>query len=572
MSSFWIAPEKHIRSKKKVTYSSKINAFIDCQLNNYAYICCMKKQVKNTNEEPTITLPLSKYIKLLDERQLHLSAIEKMQWEIYDLQRRLWSRKSEKSLPADSKQLNICWEAPLDATPVEQVKETVQKEKEEVKKTYDRFRKDFKGKKPKGNIRTPFPPELPRIADAPVEPEEDLTGCIRIGEEITEKLEIRPMQVYIRQIIRPKYKTLDGRIIIAPLPAQAVAHSKAGATALAHIAVRKYADHLPLHRQIEIFERSGIHIPPSTASNWCMAAALELEPIYNELREQLKKTRYVMADETPHKVLETEKPGSLHQGYMWNFYLPSLKTPFFEYHKGRGKSCIGLLLGCDVKVVQSDGYGVYELFDDLPGYLHLACWAHARRKFKEAEYSDPPRAKQILELIAGLYKTEAEIKMRNFEGEAIVAYRQENAYPLLLQIEEWLKLNMTAVKAGSPLDKAMQYTYGRMEQLALYVTEPEFQIDNNPVERSIRPLTLNRKNVLFSGSHEAAQSAAIFFTLLGCCKEHKVNPEAWMKDALIQVKNCPIDNYSSLLPFNWIKQHPNDCLLKVEQEATDNPF
>lgn len=532
----------------------------------------MKKQIENINEEPTVTLPLSKYMTLLDERQLHLSAIEKMQWEIYDLQRRLWSRKSEKSLPPDAGQLAICWEAPLDAIPIEVVKETVQKEKEEVKKVYDRFRKDFKGKKHKGNVRKPFPAELPRIADAPVEPEEDLTGCIRIGEEITEKLEIRPLQVYVRQIIRPKYKTPDGRIIIAPLPLQAVAHSKAGASVLAHIAVRKYAGHLPLYRQIEIFERSGIHIPPSTASDWCMATAQQLEPIYNELREQLKKTRYVMADETPHKVLETDKPGSLHQGYMWNFYLPALRTPFFEYHKGRGKSCVGLLLDCDVKVVQSDGYGVYELFDDLPGYLHLGCWAHARRKFREAEYSDPPRAAQILALIAGLYKTEAEIKERNLEGEDIVLCRQENAYPLLLQIEEWIRLNMTAVKAGSPLDKAMQYTYGRMEQLSLYVTQAEFRIDNNPVERSIRPLTLNRKNVLFSGSHDAAHSAAIFFTLSGCCKEHKVNPEAWMKDALIQVGNCPLDDYSSLLPFNWIKQHPHHCLVPELQESTDNTF
>lgn len=519
----------------------------------------MKSREKDINEEPTVTLLLSKYEELMDERQRHLTAIEQMQWTILNLQRRLWSPKSEKSLPVDAKQLNICWETPLDAAEVEEIKKTAQKEEEQEKKSYNRFRKDFKGKKHKGNVRKPFPVELPRIADAPVEPDEDLAGCIRIGEEITEKLEIRPMEVYVRQIIRPKYKTPDGRIIIAPLPSQAVSHSKAGASVLAHIAVRKYADHLPLHRQIEIFERSGIHIPASTASDWCMATAQELEPIYNEMRELLKKSRYVMADETPHKVLESDRPGSLHQGYMWDFYLPALRTPFFEYHKGRGKNCIGLLLDCDVKVVQSDGYGVYELFDDLPGYLHLACWAHARRKFKEAESSDPPRAAQILKLIAGLYKTETEIKVEGLEGDAKVAYRQQNAYPLLLQIEEWLKLNIMEVKVGSPLGKAMQYTYGRMEQLSLYVTQAEFEIDNNPVERSIRPLTLNRKNVLFSGSHDAAQSAAIFFTLLGCCKEHKVNPEAWMKDVLIQVKKCPADDYSSLLPFNWKKQHPDTC-------------
>lgn len=176
-----------------------------------------------------------------------------------------------------------------------------------------------------------------------------------------------------------------------------------------------------------------------------------------------------------------------------------------------------------------------------------------RRKFKEAEASDPPRAKEILSLIGELYQTETQIREKLLEGEAKVAYRQKNAYPVLQKIECWIKNNQSLVKIDSPMDKAMRYTYGRMEQLSVYVTQAEFCIDNNPVERSIRPLTLNRKNVLFSGSHEAAHSAAIFFTLFGCCKENNVNPESWMQDVLIRVKECPPDDYSSLLPFNWNK-------------------
>lgn len=513
----------------------------------------MKKDKIQTNKEPIVKLPLSQYQALLDQQQRYEEVIEQLRWTNLELLRRLWSPKSEKSLPKDPAQLAICWETPQDAPPSEVIQEKAAKEAEKEKETYSRFRKDFKGKKHKGNIRKPFAAELPRIADAPLEPENLPQGSIRIGEEITEKLEIQPVRVYVRQIIRPKYKTPDGRILIAPLPLQAVSHSKAGASVLSHIAVRKYADHLPLHRQIEIFERSAVHIPPSTASDWCMAAAQELEPVYNELRELVRNSHYVMADETPHKVLESERPGALHQGYMWDFYLPSYNTPFFEYHKGRGKDCIGLLLDCGVRAVQSDGYGVYDLFDDLPGYLHLCCWAHARRKFKEAEASDPPRAKEILLLIGELYQTENQIREKLLEGEAKVAYRQKNAYPVLQKIECWIKNNQSQVKIDSPMDKAMKYTYGRMEQLSVYVTRAEFCIDNNPVERSIRPLTLNRKNVLFSGSHDAAHSAAIFFTLFGCCKENNVNPESWMQDVLIRVKECPPDDYSSLLPFNWNK-------------------
>lgn len=137
-----------------------------------------------------------------------------------------------------------------------------------------------------------------------------------------------------------------------------------------------------------------------------MAAAQRLEPIYNELRELVKDSYYVMADETPHPVLESDRPGALHRGYMWNFYLSRFHTPFFEYHKGRGSSGIDTLLAGQVRVVQSDGFAVYDEFDTLPGKLHLCCWAHVRRKFVEAEGNDPPRARHALEQIGRLYAVE----------------------------------------------------------------------------------------------------------------------------------------------------------------------
>ena len=147
-----------------------------------------------------------------------------------------------------------------------------------------------------------------------------------------------------------------------------------------------------------------------------MAAAQRLEPIYNELRELVKDSYYVMADETPHPVLESDRPGALHRGYMWNFYLPRFHTPFFEYHKGRGSSGIDTLLAGQVRVVQSDGFAVYDKFDTLPGKLHLCCWAHVRRNFVEAEGNDPPRARHALGQIGGLYAVEEKIRMEHLEG------------------------------------------------------------------------------------------------------------------------------------------------------------
>ena len=173
-----------------------------------------------------------------------------------------------------------------------------------------------------------------------------------------------------------------------------------------------------------------------------MAAAQRLEPIYNELRELVKDSYYVMADETPHPVLESDRPGALHRGYMWNFYLPRFHTPFFEYHKGRGSSGIDTLLAGQVRVVQSDGFAVYDKFDTLPGKLHLCCWAHVRRNFVEAEGNDPPRARHALGQIGGLYAVEEKIRMEHLEGEAVVKLRREESYPIIKELKNGARRNM----------------------------------------------------------------------------------------------------------------------------------
>lgn len=199
---------------------------------------------------------------------------------------------------------------------------------------------------------------------------------------------------------------------------------------------------------------------------------------------------------------------------------------------------------------------MYDKFDTLPGRLHLCCWAHARRKFVEAEGNDPPRARHALEKMGQLYAIEEKVRKEGLQGEAVVKLRQERAYPIIRELEEWCRQEYTKTLDKSPIANAMFYMYTWFEQLAGYVNDARFCVDNNPVERSIRPLTLNRKNVLFSGSHEAAHAAAIFFSLMGCCRENNVNPEEWMKDVLIKVMDKELErknDYSTLLPFNWKK-------------------
>lgn len=529
--------------------------------------------------EPTVTLTLEEYDHLIKDRKrletellvanekvvnstqemvLQAHELVRLRWENQDLLRRLWGQSSEKRrLPEDPCQLLICFDSPVDVEdPVTEQAKCVDKAQKEEKK-YDRFRKSF-AKKITPHARKPIDLRFRREEIiVPMPDGINLEGAVKIGEEVTEQYAYQPAEVYVIRTVRPKIRLADGRIVIAPLPIMAHPRSNASESILAHVATAKYADHLPLHRQLEIFERENVHFSPSTVSNWMLAAAQRLEPIYNELREVVKRSYYVLADETPHPVLENDKPGKLHQGYMWDFYLPEYKTPFFEYHQGRGSSGVDTLLDGEVKVVQSDGFVVYDKFDTLPGRLHLCCWAHVRRKFVEAKGCDPPRAEYALEKIALLYQVEREIEEKGLREEEVVKLRREKSYPLIKELEQWCKKEYIQTVVGSPIAKAMSYMYTRFEQLSGYVNDARFLIDNNPVERSIRPLTLNRKNVLFSGSHDAAHAAAIFFSLLGCCKENKINPEQWLKEVLISVQKKEYldkNDYSELLPFNWKKK------------------
>jgi transposase len=522
----------------------------------------MKKDQTTALPSLSVTLPLEEYQGLLDrlcrveslEQEILESRQEndRLRWRIAFLERLCWGRSSEKRrLPENPAQLSICFEEVPEQADPEKEKEKAAEEIEKVEVAYNRFRKTFKGKRV-SHARKPIAENIPRVKTI-LEPEADLKGAVRMGEEITERYAIQPRQLYVEQLVRPRYRLADGRIAIAPLPVTAHPRSNASESVLAHIAVSKYADHLPLNRQIEIFEREGVHLPESTVSNWMMATAQCIEPIYNELRETLKESRYVQADETVHKVLESDRPGSLHQGYMWVFYLPHCKSPYFEYHPGRGSSALGTLLSGKTQVVQSDGYSVYEIFDKLKGKVHTGCWAHARRKFVEALDYDPPPARHVLCEISKLYGVEKEIREKGLDRARAVALRQEKAYPVIKGLEDWSAENLTKTPRDSPLDRAIRYMYTRFEQLSHYVNDGELSIDNNAVERAIRPLTLSRKNVLFSGSHQAAHASAIFFSLFGACKENGVNPYQWLNDCLTKVQSCDPQNYKHLLPHNWNK-------------------
>ena len=278
---------------------------------------------------------LREYSRQVEEISACTAVIADLRWKLADLTRRLWGKSSEKRhLPEDAGQLSICFESPSDVNdPVAEEQKTAEKSAKS-ENGYNRFRKSFT-KKITPHARKPIDPSLPREEIIIPMPEGlSLEGATKLGEEVSEQYAVSPARFYVRRIIRPKYRLADGRIITAPMPVMAHPHSNASESVLSHIATAKYYDHLPLHRQLDIFEREGIHLSPSTVSNWMMAAAQRLEPIYNELRELVKDSYYVMADETPHPYLKATDPVLFIAGICGTSICPGFIPPSLNITRG----------------------------------------------------------------------------------------------------------------------------------------------------------------------------------------------------------------------------------------------
>lgn len=400
--------------------------------------------------------------------------------------------------------------------------------------------------------RMKLPGHLPRERIL-IEPTEDTSGWVKIGEEITEELELIEAKLYVRQYVRPKYVRPDGSsIAIGALPARPIDKGIAGAGLLAQIAIDKYVDHLPLYRQQERFKRAGVQLPDSTMGGWMAAICTGIILwLYRALKKKVLQCNYLGADETPLKVLDKAKQGTTHRGYYWVYHSPQHRLVLFDYQQGRGKEGPEELLKDFQGYLQTDGYGVYDRFDQKEDITLLNCMAHARRMFIEAVNNDKQRAEYALERMQQLYGIERKAKEQALEAEGIKDLRQREAVPVLHALKEWLQEQHPQVVPQSPIGKAIAYSLDRWDKLCIYTQEGWLLIDNNGVENAIRPVALGRKNYLFAGSHEAAQRSAMLYSLLGTCKLHDINPFEWLKDVLAKAPSHPINRIEELLPHNW---------------------
>jgi transposase len=413
-----------------------------------------------------------------------------------------------------------------------------------------------------------LPAHLPR-EEVIFEPEAKTCACGGalhvIGEDVSERLDKVPAKLRVIVTRRPKYacRSCTDGVVQAPAANRLIPGGLPTEALVADVLVAKYADHLPLYRQAQIFAREGLHIDRSTLAHWVGFAAVELQPLHARLVEILKASTKLFADETRCPVLDPGR-GRTKTGYLWTIARDDRPwggsdppAVAYLYAPGRGAEHAVRHLAGFSGTLQVDGYVAYDALTDAKragGPLTLAfCWSHFRRRFYDiAKGGSAPIATEALERIAQLYAIEAEIDGQS--PDARRAERQARIKPLVDDLKTWLALQLARVSGRSPIAEAIRYGLSHWDGLVRFLDNGRIEIDSNTVERCIRPIALNRKNALFAGSDEGGANWAIVASLIETCKLNDVNPHAWLTDTLTKLVNLwPDARIDELLPWAYTR-------------------
>lgn len=382
-----------------------------------------------------------------------------------------------------------------------------------------------------------------------------------IGKESTITLEEQQHKYYLKEVVRVKCVRKSERgsaysqILQAPLVPRILENGYLGDSIIADILINKYCHHLPEYRQAKMFKEYGLDIPTSTINRAVHQVIDRLYPLYYAQMKAVVASSYVHMDETTIKVNDRE--GSTRKAYLWDMVdgCPKSKGLFFYYREGsRSQEVMQLMLDGYKGAVQVDGYKVYESLAHKKDITVLNCMAHARRKFENIKDKYPQDIPHILHYFSILYQIEANLKERKASIGEIQKEREEKSKPILASMEHWLRQKIYEVTPKSALGEAINYTLTRWDELCTYITNGIYQIDNNPVERSIRPIALGRKNWLFVKDDAGGEDLAVIMTLIQSCELLGVNPREWLLKAFSRIAGQQEYNPIDLLPFNYVKE------------------
>ena len=420
-----------------------------------------------------------------------------------------------------------------------------------------------RSERPRKTNRGSLPSHLERIEQV-VDVESQACPCCggalhQIGEDVSERLDVVPTTFRVLVTRRPRYgcRSCESAVVQAPAPARIVEGGIPTEALIAQVLVSKYADHLPLYRQAQIYARQGIQLDRSTLADWVGRAAWYLRPLRDHILERLRRSARLFADETTAPVLDPGR-GRTKTGQLWAYARddrpwggndpPMVAYVYAADRKGeRAEAHLGDFAG----ILQVDGYGGYAALARRRQQVQLAfCWAHVRRKFYELADTSPV-ATEVLRRIASLYAIEDEV--RGSPAQQRRSVRDKRSRVIVDDLHQYLEARNRQVSAKAKLGEAIRYALTRWDGLSRFLDDGRVDLDNNTVERSIRPLALNRKNALFAGSDEGGDNWAVIATLIENCKLSGINPNAWLTETLSRLANGHLANrVGELMPWTAV--------------------
>jgi transposase len=465
--------------------------------------------------------------------------LQEVEFSLLWFQRQVFGTKSERFIPNDS-QLSL----DLGVVPVEQ-KVTHQPVAAHTR---------TKAQPVQGHGRGAMPTHLP-FEDHIIEPQQDVTGWVRIGEEVTWEYDYEPKSLFVRRYIRPKYvypKNDDAGVVIGALPVRTVEKGIMGPGLLADIVVDKYIYHMPLDRQRKKYEAEyKVTFAESVLCDAVRNAAFWIEPIYNVLVEDLLKATYLQADETSIKVLWHELKGKAHTGWYWGYNDPIGKIVVFDFQMTRGREGPNTFLEKFSGVLQTDDYAGYTDVRKRPDIIWAACMAHVRRKFSDCLTIDKERASYALECIKSWFALEAQPRADVLDHAARLAMRQEQIKPSMDQFHEWLKEQVRKGLPKNPITQAISYALNQWAGFTPFLTDGRIELSNNLDENNMRPIAVGRKNYMFKGSPDAAKRGAMIYSVLATAKNHGLEPWGYLRDVLTYVPRATSSQIRDFSPQCW---------------------
>ncbi len=418
--------------------------------------------------------------------------------------------------------------------------------------------------------RKPLPAHLPRVEvefDLPEDQKVAPCGCLlsRIGCEVTERLDIIPAKIQVIRITRHKYaskcnceipENAPGEVRVAPLPPQIIPQGIVTPGLLAHVMTAKYVDAIPLYRQEQQFMRLGLDITRGTLASWVRLTAQACMPIFDLIAREVRAGPVIHMDETPVQVLKEPGRANTTQSYMWvcRGGPPGRPAVIYRYYPTRSARVADELLADYRGYLHTDGYIAYEAVGMREGIRHLACWAHVRRKFVEVEKGTKGSlkagvAKEVLDLIAKLYKIEVDAREKGLSPDEVVAFRNQESRPVLEQIKTTLDRHANKTPPKSLLGKAILYALNLWPKLTVYLENAILRLDNNIAENAIRPFAVGRKNWLFSGSPRGADASAALYSIIETAKANDIEPYTYLRLLFTEVPKATSDTERrALLP------------------------